>query len=409
MPATRSRAARKGATRSRATRSAAFGPILPEQDLEGVSRLLGWSFAFPPEDTREWLERGGLDNVRVLRDGRTPVAALMLIPMGQFFGGRSVPMVGVAAVGVAPERRGGGVAAELCRSTVTELHRGGVALSALYPSTQKLYRGAGWEVAGGRWEVRIAPGLIRVHESSGTVRPMEASDRPAVMELSRQMAARRNGELDRGPYCWNRVFEPRGRSPMGLVVEHRGALEGHAVLYQVPRDPPESELVAHDLCAATPRAARKLLSLLAQHRTLCQTVCWRGAPAGAMLQLLPERGYQVHLKDPWMLRICHVQRALEARGYPPGMRAELHLAVEDDVLARNAGSWIVRVEDGAAKVTRGGSGRLRADVRALAALYSGHLPAETLALTGGISGRPADLAIATAVFAAGAPSMTDMF
>jgi predicted acetyltransferase len=104
-----------------------------------------------------------------------------------------------------------------------------------------------------------------------------------------------------------------------------------------------------------------------------------------------------------------VQRALEARGYPPGMRAELHLAVEDDVLARNAGSWIMRVEDGAATVTRGGSGRLRADVRALAALYTGHLPAETLALTGGISGRPADLAIATAVFAGGAPSMTDMF
>ena len=390
-------------------RSRAFGPIQLEQDLDGVSRLLGWSFGFPPEETREWFERGGMDNVRVLRDGRTPVAALMFIPMGQFFGGRRVPMVGLAGVGVAAERRGTGVGAQLCRAAVAELHRGGVALSALYPSTQKLYRGAGWEVAGGRWEVRIAPGLIRVHESSGTVRPMEVADRPAVMELHGKMASGHNGELDRGPYCWSRVFEPRGRSPMGFLVEHRGKIEGYAVLYQVPLDPPESELVAHDLCAQTPRAARKLLSLLAQHKTLSQSVCWRGAPAGAMLQLLPERGYQVHLRDPWMLRLCHLQRALEARGYPPGMRAELHLAVEDDVLARNAGSWIVRVEDGAAAVTRGGSGRVRADIRALAALYTGHLPAETLALTGGISGRPADLAIATAVFAGSAPAMTDMF
>ncbi len=391
-----------------ATRSRAFGPIRLEADLDGVSRLLGWSFAFPPEDTRDWLERGGVDNVRVLRDGPTPVAALMFIPMGQFFGGRRVPMVGLAGVGVAPERRGTGVGAELCRAAVAELHRGGVALSALYPSTQKLYRGAGWEVAGGRWEVRIAPSLIRVHESSGTVRPMEIADRPAVMELYRQMAASRNGELDRGPYCWNRVFDPRGRSPLGFLVEHRGKLEGYAVLYQVPRDPPLSELVAHDLCAQTPRAARKLLSLLAQHKTLAETACWRGGPANALLQLLPERGYEVRLQNPWMLRVCHVQRALEARGYPPGMRAELHLAV-DDVLARNAGSWIVRVDDGVARVTRGGSGRVRADIRALAALYTGHLPAETLALTGGVSGRPADLAAATAVFAASAPAMTDMF
>jgi predicted acetyltransferase len=391
------------------TRRRAFGPLRLESDIEGVSRLLGWSFSFPPEDTRDWLERGGLENVRVLRDGRAPVAALMLIPMGQYFGGASVPMVGLAGVGVAPERRGTGVGGELCRATVAELHRRGVALSTLYPSTQKLYRGAGWEVAGGRWEVRIAPGLIRVHEASGDVRAMETADRPAVMELYRRCAPARNGELDRGPYCWTRVFEPRGRSPLGFVIEHRGALEGYAVLYQIAREPPHSDLIAHDLCAATPRAARKLLSLLAQHKTLAQTAVWRGGPADALLHLLPERGYEVHLRDPWMVRVCHVQRALEARGYSPGLRAELHLAVDDDALPRNAGNWILRVEDGRGEVARGGRARLRTDVRALAALYTGYMTAEALALTGALSGRTDDLAAATAVFAGGSPAMTDMF
>ena len=391
------------------TRRRSFGPLRVESDLDGVSRLLGWSFSFPPEDTRDWLERGGLENVRVLRDGRAPVAAVMFIPMGQFFGGASVPMVGLAGVGVAPEHRGTGVGAELCRATVAELHRRGVALSTLYPSTQKLYRGAGWEVAGGRWEVRIPPSLIRVHEASCTVRAMESADRPAVMELYRQRAPTRNGELDRGPYCWSRVFDPRGRSPLGFLVEHRGKLEGYAVLYQIAREPPHSDLVAHDLCAATPRAARKLLSLLAQHKTLVQTAVWRGSSADALLHLLPERGYDVRLRDPWMVRVCHVQLALEARGYPPGLRAELHLAVDDDALPRNAGSWILRVEDGRGELARGGSGRLRADVRALAALYTGYMTAEALATTGALSGRAADLATASAVFAGGSPAMTDMF
>ena len=60
-------------------------------------------------------------------------------------------------------------------------------------------------------------------------------------------------------------------------------------------------------------------------------------------------------------------------------------------------------------VRRGGRGRLALDVRGLAPLYSGHLPAETLARAGALTGPAADQAAATATFAGAAPSMTDMF
>jgi predicted acetyltransferase len=389
--------------------SSRFGPLDVRRDLDDVSRLLGWSFAFPPEDTRGWFEKSGLENVRVLRDGKVPVAALLYIPMGQFFGGRRVPTVGLAGVGVAPERRGTGVATEMCKATVRELHRQRVALSTLYPSTQKLYRGAGWEIAGGRWEVKIAPSLIRVRDTAASLREMAPKDRPKVMELYRSRAALRNGELDRGPYMWSRVFEPRGRSPRCFLVEHRGALEGYAVLYQATREPPHSDVVALDVTATTARAARRILSLFAEHKTLADSVTWRGGPSDVLLHLLPERGYEVRLRDPWMLRICHVPQALEARGYGAAVAGELHLAVEDDVVPANSGKWMVRIQGGKATVEKGGRGRLRLDARALAALYTGHMTAEALAVTGALAGPADDLARATALFAGATPAMTDAF
>ena len=52
-------------------------------------------------DTTPWLEAAGLDNIRVLEASGTLGAMLIVIPMGQWFGGRSLPMAGIAGVTVA--------------------------------------------------------------------------------------------------------------------------------------------------------------------------------------------------------------------------------------------------------------------------------------------------------------------
>jgi predicted acetyltransferase len=69
----------------------------------------------------------------------------------------------------------------------------------------------------------------------------------------------------------------------------------------------------------------------------------------------------------------------------------------------------VEVEDGAARVERGGRGEIRIDIRALASLYSGHLSVETLRTAGWIDGPDEGLARAQAAFAGPAPWMSDSF
>ncbi len=111
----------------------------------------------------------------------------------------------------------------------------------------------------------------------------------------------------------------------------------------------------------------------------------------------------------WMLRLVDVRAALEARGYPPGLTARLELEVDDDLLAGNRGRITLEVADGRGSVSDGGAGALKAHVRGLAPLYSGHLDAAALAAIGLVDGSAGALATASAIFAGPAPWMMEIF
>jgi predicted acetyltransferase len=111
----------------------------------------------------------------------------------------------------------------------------------------------------------------------------------------------------------------------------------------------------------------------------------------------------------WMLRLVDVARALESRGYPPGVTARVDIEVRDGTVKQNARPITLEVDGGLARVSRAGHARVHADVRALASLYSGYMSASDLACAGLIEGPDRDLASLSAIFAGPAPWMPDMF
>lgn len=78
----------------------------------------------------------------IARQDRT-IGGLAVYHMSQWFGGKTLPMAGIAAVGVLPEHRGQGVANRLLTQTIQELHSQQISISALYPATQAPYRKVG--------------------------------------------------------------------------------------------------------------------------------------------------------------------------------------------------------------------------------------------------------------------------
>ncbi len=385
-----------------------------QPDIDAVVRATSLAFAGPPDATEAWLRAAGLDNVRVLHDAGAPAASLVRVPMGQRFGGQSVPMLGIAAVAVPPERRGGGLARRLMAAALREAHADGFALSTLYASTQAFYRQVGYEQAGLLFRTTLPLRTIGVRDRSLPVRPLNAGDEQAVRDCYGAFAARYNGTLDRGPYCWLRTREMRGERYTGFGIpspDHPGTLDAY-VFYAQRRKPDSGrhDVAVSDLAFTNARAGRRLLGLLADLATVGDDAVLYGPPLHPLLTLMDQQFHTSTFVDVWMLRIVRVREALESRGYPAHADAAVTLDAADDLIPDNAGPWTIRVRDGRASVERSpGPRTLRLTIRGLGAIYSGLYSATQAAALGLAAADPATLAAADAIFASNTPWMSDRF
>jgi predicted acetyltransferase len=387
-----------------------YGPVSGDGELDSLASLTAASFAISLELARPWIA-SNVAHARVIRRSGSVVGGLLFLPMGQFFGGQRVSMTGVAGVGVAPAERGQGTATRLMHEAVRELKQSGSALSVLFPATVPLYRRAGYEIAGGLYRICLTARGLGVAERSLTMRPIERTDTRAIERIYRKQAVQRAGWLDRSPYIWSRVQQsPKGGSTYGFLVEGERGPEGY-VFYR--HEPVGTQTGFHlwltDLAASTGAAARRLLAFLADHGAQARNVTWYSGVDDPFLAHLPERGHEIALHEPWMLRLVDVARALTERGYPQHVELRLELDVGDDLVPENRGRFRVDIAGGVAEVKRGGRGLLALDGRALAALYTGHASPQQLALAGRLTGPDNALTRAAVAFAGPPPSLPDFF
>jgi len=388
---------------------------IPSDDAEvkAYAECVRQALFFPDVDLDTWIQREGLDNIRVARREGKVVGGLISQPMGQWFGGRSVPMAAVRGVGVAPEHRGTGVATRMMRALMEELHREGVPLSTLYPATETLYRRAGYEEAGVQLTYQLPVQAIDSCDRTLPLRRIEPKDHEALHAAYAAQASRTAGGLDRNEWAWQRVFSPllSAKDTHGYLVEQDGRVTGYVVYTQV-----QGERIAHahklalsDFVVLTPEAGRRLLTFLADHESMVDSITWYGAPADPIHYLLGEQLWQHVDRLDWMLRVVDVAKALEARGYPPGTTGEVHFDVRDDVLPQNNRRCVLEVAESSGHVREGGDGTIRLDVRGLAAVYSGHLTPLGLKTTGLSDASDDDLLAMARFFAGPSPWMSDRF
>ena len=395
-----------------------YGPPRDDDELRaylaiGFQSLVGTPMPSDQDWLASWKQRTlPYSRARVARRDGVVAAGLIDLDFGQFFGGRSVPMAGVSFVATAPEHRDRKVAGAMMRAYVRELYdRGGGPISTLYPATQPLYRGAGFETAGWFVRQRISTSAIRERAGALRARRMATSDIDAVHSLYRARAKTSNGMLDRSPWSWARIFDPvRGGPAHAYVVECETGIEGYVSFVQKPLDGPIGYVIdVLDVQASTERGHRALLALLGGHRSLVPHVVFRAAPNDPFVALLDEQPPPPDQRIDWMVRIVDLPRAISARGWPGSVKVEFDLEVVDELISENAGRWRVEVAAGEARASRGGEGTIRMDVRALASLYTGYLAPHELHRIGKLRADDASLAVLAEVFAGSAPWLCEMF
>ena len=355
-----------------------------ERELARFLDICSLALHFPRDLADRFATITGREAFRVVRAnsaGHPIVGGLAIHDMGQFFGGKSVRMGGIGAVGIAPEFRASRAATQMMTLVLRDMRDSGFTVSSLYPATVPLYRRAGYELAGSRYEITIPIRQMRLAEAAGDLRieRIEGGDRDRIVEFYTGAARHTPGLLDRREFSWKRVYEPRGERAQGYkVVNAAGAIEGYAFLLQ--KDAPHAHaqsplfhLVINDVQFATPAAGMRLLELVRQHQSVCDTAMLYGSPDHPLLALIAERIFAARHQFHWMLRILDVRKALEARGWNACVRGEVAFDVRDDVLAENNAKVTLSVAAGKADAKSGGAGDAIIDIRGLAALYTGHL------------------------------------
>ncbi|GII88068.1 UPF0256 protein [Sphaerisporangium siamense] len=344
-------------------------------------------------------------------DGGRLVATSRINHYEQWWHGRPLSMGGIAGVTVAPEDRGRGVGGLLMRATIERCAELGHAVSALYPTTTPLYRGAGWEHAGARLRVTVPAESLRAlapRDTAVAVRRAGPGDAAEIRALLGRLHAATRA-------CGPVVEEER---VLRLWLEDDDdfaylAADGF-LLYRWDGD----GLDVDNLVAGSEATARALWSLAGSASSVAATVTATVEPDDPMLWLARDRSTDTVERTGWMLRIIDLPAAVAGRGYPAGAALDAVVEVSDPRRPANSGAWRLSVASGRGEAVRvgplsGGPGRPGAEVTrltvgGLSALFAG-VGVSALRRAGLVTGgTPATDDLLACAFAA-KPYMIDYF
>jgi predicted acetyltransferase len=341
---------------------------LGDSDIEQVWRLSQLAFGYrtetPPAELRDMY---GVDGP----DGRL-LAIARVRAYEQLWGGRRVPMGGIASVAVHPDGRGQGLASTLMRGLLPVMRDAGLPVSTLFPTGVGIYRPVGWEVVGSLDDTRIATRDLRPRRPSTNVRTRSAGpgDTAAIAALYAGLST--NGLLTReGPEFPKGVEAVLEHDIVTLAETDDGAVVGFATCSRGNGYREGSELRLWDFVATSPDASAALRASLASWSTVASTVLWRGPTVELGLQLGSGPPPPV-TNQPWMLRIVDAPAAIAARGFPMGVTAELSFVLDDPDVPEHAGAWRLRIAEGNGTLERRDDAAAlpRLHVRGLALAYA---------------------------------------
>jgi predicted acetyltransferase len=323
------------------------------------------------------------DLVHVLEEDAEVRATATVLPLEVFVDGKVAPMGGIAAVATDPAYRRRGYAGKLMRAVLQTMRERGMHLSMLWPFAHVFYRTYGWELAGEAVAYTLKPTDLPTSPEQKHIRAYREEDLPRMMELLEEEASRhllcvrRSEEQWRSERFWMRDWG--GKEP--VVYEQEGRLEGY-ILYRMSdwredREPHRT-LSVQELVWRSAEAREALISFLAAQDPLVFEIK-HSTPRGDLLHPYLLSSYvKAEIEPEFMLRLVDVEGALKLLDRT--VESPLVLEVSDDVIEENAGSYTV----GDGEVVRGAEAErwVTLDVRQLAQLYAGYLPAHQLARHG---------------------------
>jgi predicted acetyltransferase len=384
------------------------------EDLDAIFDVRAQAFAVEESDRERWTSLVDPDRMVTAFLGTQVVGSLSIIEMGQWFGGRSVPMGGVATVVVRPEHRGQGIAARILERALERMRELGLAASTLNPATTRVYRSAGWEIGGDLARYRLPTrALERIPRGEpDRLRRITRESWPLVIGCYDAVAPSHPGWLDRSRFWWELFERDEAFVDQAFVygTEGEDGLDGYVVFTQKQSAEWGYDLVVDEMVTRDATAAVTLWHFLGSHAMQARHITLARGPIESLLLVLPEQELRQVGNNRWMHRLVDAPAAIAARGFPPGVAAEVHLEIADRTAPWNDGRFVLHVEGGHGTLTAGGNGDMQVSINGLSTMSTGWASATACAEAGMLHhGRDADRAALGAMFAGPRPTILDEF
>ncbi|MFC8269523.1 enhanced intracellular survival protein Eis [Streptomyces cinereoruber] len=351
---------------------------------------------------------------RVALHGGRVVAGGMAVLVPQWFGGRPVPAASMGCGCVAPEERGGRLAARLAQERVRAVQEQGTVLATLWTASNGYVRRLGWEAPAQVFSWTVPTAALK--QAATDTMEITHGDTAQLAELRDRLAGRWNGpwqrpawwgtwQQERHPDLETYAFAEHGREPSGVLAT------------ATQRTPGGRQLVVHDFWAADAPTADAMLAFLGRHHGRVPTVMFErtGLPPGPVLQqrLASVSTAMARAWHPWMLRVLDPVRAVELRGWPGHLDDEIVLDLAD-LDGAGFNRHTLSISAGSARLTPGGAQRGRtADVTLtmgqFSLWYAGGYRSPATAALAGLRGKDSVLARLLAATADREPWLADYF
>lgn len=262
------------------------------------------------------------------------------------------PAMGIAAVAVAPHRRGQRIARLMLEHALTMGQEQNLPLIALYPFQHGFYRKLGWAWVEQMHQYRVSARYIPGFRERSQIFPYHPDHQSSLQSVYDQAASHHNGWFQRQPWQWESRLKPaKGREI--YCYRHGTELTGYVIL-QFTHLPPQAALsvVVQEWVALSAEAYRGILGFLASLRDQISTIVWNTYPADPFPHLLQEQrqdpalastSFEFGLVHPFgtmgggfMWRLVDLQQAFALRPIRSGEPFVLTFQVTDPVLGDQA-------------------------------------------------------------------------
>ena len=342
---------------------------------------------------------GRLDDLRVAERGGRIVGHAFGFSLRAWFGGASVPAVGIASVGVAPEARGSAVGGAIVRGLEDEARARGAVVSILHAYRQGFYARLGYATVTSNRRLACDPRAVPrawidqardagIHAASG-------KDADKISALYMHSARASTGWLERSESLWARRFADERLQffvlpGAGYVACETWQREPHAA----------TRVLVRELVADGDDARRALWGFLGLQAGQAHEIDVEIAEGDPILFALGdvdgarfgdervEHDLGRIVAGP-MIKLLDARAALAARGY----------AKSGEASVRPGDALRVIVRDGRASVESGSSDAVEMQPAALASIAYGGLRARDAVRLGLASGSEVAVARADELFA----------